>query len=220
MIKYSIATTVWLGLGKFFNLLESIKKFTNLEDKEIIVISNHDPNNPDYKGRMEKLKAIEGINLHLMGYNALFTRATNKAIELAKGEYICEINPDCEILEKDWLEKIVACMEEHKAGVAGVKLVRGGLIMHAGAAGGGMHIGLNQPENEYNQASKVEWVTGACIVFKKEVAKKIGGFPMGPNNSWGHFGSDREFCRNAKKAGYQVIYCPVKVGHLWGRSGE
>ena len=220
MIKYSITTTVWLALGQFFNLLESIKKFTNLEDKEIIVISNHNVKNPAHKNWIEKLKAIQGIKLHFMGYNSLYTRAVNKAIELSKGEYICEINPDCEIIEKDWLEKITSCMEKHQAGVAGVKLVRGGLIMHAGATGDGYHIGLNKPENEYNQPSEVEWVTGACIVFKKEVAKKIGGFPMGPNNAWQHFGSDREFCRNARKAGYQVIYCPVKVKHLWGRSGE
>lgn len=220
MIKYSICTTVWLGISKFFNLLESIKKFTNLEDKEIIVISNHDIKNPAHKDWIEKLKATQGIKLHFMGFNSLYTMAVNKSIELAKGEYICQINPDCEIIEKDWLEKITSCMEEHKAEICGVKLVRGGLIMHAGAGGDGVHRGLNQPEDEYNEPAEVEWVTGACIIFKKEVVSKIGGFPMGKDNVWRHMGSDREFCRDARKAGCQVIYCPVKVGHLWGRSGE
>lgn len=220
MIKYSIATIVWLGLGKFFNLLESIKKFTNLEGKEIIVISNHNLKNPNHQVAIDKLKKVEGIKLHFMGFNSLYTMAVNKSIELAKGEYICEINPDCQILEKDWLEKITACMEKNEAGIAGVKLVRNGLIMHAGAAGDGVHRGLNQPESEYNEPTEVEWVTGACIVFKREVISKIGGFPMGKDNAWRHIGSDREFCRNARKGGVNVIYCPVKVGHLWGRSGE
>jgi len=133
--------------------------------------------------------------------------------------YIVSVNPDIVPLERGWLSSIISDMDQFESniGIAGCVLMKDDkIVQHAGAYGDGSHIGYDEEiKTLCDNVRIVPWVTGACMVIKTEVLDKIGLFD---EEHHVHFGSDREFCKRARKAGYEIICSPIKLKHYYGWS--
>ena len=175
---------------------------------ETIVIDN----NSKDKSYLNKV----GVTYILNDQNYKFTHAVNQGIELSKGEYILLLNPDCiGNLQEGWLRQMVRDLGE--AGVAGAILkFPDGTIQHAGAIGFGKHIGMGEEDKgQYNLVRECEWVTGACMLIKREVIDKVG---LWDEVKFPHYESDREWCKKVKETGYKIICSTAKLTHLEGKS--
>jgi GT2 family glycosyltransferase len=68
---------------------------------------------------------------------------------------------------------------------------------------------------DHAEAREVGWVTGACLVVRREVVEQVGSLDPGIFM----FYEDLEWCLRLRRAGWQVWYCPAgRVTHLGGQS--
>lgn len=146
--------------------------------------------------------------------NMLFTHAANEQIRHAaatKADQILLVNPDVEFT-LNWDEHI-----EKNDGIMGFVLVKpDNTVEHAGGYGDGDHIdrGKKFKRGMYNEVVEVDWVTFGAVLIHMGVVKKIGLL----DEDYVHFGSDREYCRNAREAGFKIYCSPSELIHHYGKS--
>ena len=166
-----------------------------------------------------------------MKHNMLFTKGVNTLLAAALGEefsigegnrrlklieYIDKydqfivVNPDIEFKE-GWDKDL-----EQNTGIMGFTLVKpNGIIEHAGGIGQGDHLGRGEEDSgNYQELRDVDWVTFGCVAIHKSVIEKIGKL----DENFPHFGSDREFCKLAKKNGISVKCSGARLIHGFGKS--
>jgi len=72
-------------------------------------------------------------------------------------------------------------------------------------------------DRQYSKVQEVGWVTGACLMMRRDVFEQIGGFD---ENFFMYF-EDKDICKRVKKLGYKVIYHPkTTIIHLLGGSSH
>jgi GT2 family glycosyltransferase/ubiquinone/menaquinone biosynthesis C-methylase UbiE len=158
-----------------------------------------------------------GIEKIFNDKNYKFTHAVNQGLKF-QAPYTLLLNPDCSgNLQKAWLRTMVEELESNHAGISGAILkFPDGKIQHAGAYSFGSHIGFKEDDKgQFDKVREVEWVTGACMLIKREVIDKIGEWD---EVKYPHYESDREWCKKAKEAGIKIICSTAKLSHLEGRS--
>jgi GT2 family glycosyltransferase len=63
----------------------------------------------------------------------------------------------------------------------------------------------------------VDWVSGACLMTRRDVFDRVGGFDDGFFLYW----EDADYCRRVSQAGFPCMYVPAAtVRHAVGRSSE
>jgi GT2 family glycosyltransferase len=114
-MKYSIIIPTYNHLEDYLKpCIESIKKNSNLNNIEIIIVANGCKNNTK-----EYLEAIS-VNFLWFDNPIGYTQACNEGIKVAKGEYIVLLNDDTVILGSDWLDILVKPFKENnKVGITG-----------------------------------------------------------------------------------------------------
>ena len=156
--------------------LESIFKYTEMSNKEIIVVANGcDDETEKYLCELkDKIRFVwfkEGIG---------FTRAINNGIKVASGEYIILLNNDTILLnqEKDkWINILKEpFLRDEKMAVTGPKMLR---------------------ENNVNE----DFLIFCCVMIKKSIFDEIGLLDerFNPGGM-----EDTDFCIRAQKAGYKI----------------
>lgn len=140
-----------------------------------------------------------------------FPSACNLGAAHAKGEVLIFLNPNCEVLTKDWLEEMVGWTMQPDVGAAGVQLLSpDGTICH-----GGMVIGLpgyvfeGAPQRTWCPYGYTEWyrnylaVSGACLATATRTFKELGGFREGPQDV-----AAADYCLRARDRRRRVVYTP------------
>jgi len=170
--------------------------------------------------------------------NVGFAKANNQGLSKAKGEYILFLNPDI-IPQPEAIDKLVKFMMQQKdAGCVGGKLLNpdGSLQFSCRRfptffnVFSGRRSLLNKlfPNNrisksflltdlDYNKVQKVDWVMGACIMARKEVLERMGGF----DEDYFLFVEDVDFCYRLRKANLFTYYLPdAQFFHFRGVSTD
>jgi GT2 family glycosyltransferase len=87
-------------------------------------------------------------------------------------------------------------------------LQHGGVILGIGGVAGHAHKGLLRYKNGYFCRAviiqSVSAVTAACLVIRKELYEKVGGF----NEDLSVAFNDIDFCLKIREAGYRNLYTP------------
>ncbi len=202
-------------------LLKSVNNvFGSLEYE--IIISNNSPEEkfPQY----EKVKVIDA-------YNRGFGAANNLGAKHAAGEYLFILNPDTILLEGDYPAAMK--MLDEGTGAIGFKLLNedksfqmsfGADISFCGERknkkdeklqrSGDAAI-LKALDKKYNEINKVDWVSGAAIMIKKDVFGKAGGF----DDNFFLYYEDADLCKRIREAGLDVLYYPhISIIHLKGEN--
>src|SRR3989338_2974243 len=154
-----------------------------------------------------------------------FAAGNNLGIKAAKGKYLMILNPDIALVPGT-LEKMIVYLEENsKVGVLGPKLINpDGNVqdscrrfpslltpLYRRTVFGKFPISKNpishylMKDFNHNQIIEVDWLFGACLLFRKSVLAKIGLF----DERFFMYFEDLDICRRIWKAGYQVIYFPL-----------
>ncbi len=177
---------------------------------EIIVVDNAS-NDDTRKLLKEKYpRVIKIFNKQNSGYG----KANNQGIKDAKGEYVLLLNSDIRVME-DGIERLLRFAKENPKSFAGGKLFNEDKSPQASS--GPMYtlpvvfamlfckgdtLGITRYSPDH--INKVDWVSGACLLGKKEAFVDAGLFDEGIFM----YMEEIEFLYRAKQKGYTTLFYP------------
>jgi hypothetical protein len=222
--KVSIIILNWNGKDDTIECIKSIKR-NNYKNYEITVVDNGSEDGS--VSEIRKYFLDSEVNIIENKRNLGFAGGNNVGIRYAiKGsaDYILLINNDTTV-DEDFLRELVKAGElDNKAGILGPKICFYGEPKRIWFAGGkvnwlknkGTHIGLDEIDQEqYNNKKEVDYLTGCCLLIKREVVKKIGDL----SEDYFLYYEDTDFSLRTRKAGYKCLYVPKStIYHKVSRS--
>jgi GT2 family glycosyltransferase len=162
-------------------------------DSEIIVIDN---NSQDDSCEMMKTRFLN-VKLIQNSDNFGFSKGNNIAVDQAKGEYICILNPDTVVAEDTFIKILAFAQRQKKLGIIGCKLIDGsGKFLPESKRGVPTPwvaftkiVGIYKlfPKSKLfdqyyaghlneNQSGKVDILVGAFMLMKRDLYLEVGGF--------------------------------------------
>lgn len=214
----------WNGEKYLQQFLPVLLEKTTVSDAEIIVADNASTDNS-----LEVLKAhFPTIRTIVLDKNYGFAGGYNKALEQIVADYYVLLNSDVEVTD-GWLEPLVNYMNDNNKVAACQPKIRSYYnkthFEHAGAAGGfidhfgfpfcrGRVFGVVEEDNgQYDTLSDVFWATGACLMVRSEVFRKVGGLD---DDFFAHM-EEIDLCWRLNSRGYRVVCIPEStVYHIGG----
>lgn len=182
---------------------------TRHDNVEIVVV--YDAPTPEHV--LDQLREIAGPKLRLVPFLEPFnySRKMNFGTLASTGDRIVFLNDDTEVRSDDWLEELVAPLEEDDLGMTGGKLYySSNSIQHAGiACSRGFYIHPFQAAEADDPGDfaaliinrEVSGVTGACAAMRREVFLEIGGFTEELPEAF----NDVDMCYKIRAAGYRIV---------------
>jgi GT2 family glycosyltransferase len=154
--------------------------------KELIIVDNGSVE-PATFALFDKLRQVDGINILRVDEPFNFSRLINAGAAQARGNVFALLNNDLECENSDWLLPLVGLALDPRVGVVGVKLLHENrTVQHAcialGIRGLTAHIGAGHdaddpgPHDILTTTRRVSAVTGACMLTRREVFERAGGF--------------------------------------------
>jgi len=199
---------------------------------EIIIIDNdsHDDTVNDIKNSFNNIHIIEN------DINEGFSKAVNKGIKKANGNFICLLNPDV-IINENTFSTLIDYLESNKnVGCIGPKIINvDGTIQHSCKRSFPTPLNsifrlfyldkifskskffgkYNLTYLDVNKIHKVDAISGAFMIFKKSIINEIGLL----DEKFFMFGEDIDFCFRIKNKGYDIVYNPeTEIMHYKGES--
>lgn len=181
---------------------------------EVIIVDN----DSDESETISYLASIDNSDFQVIQHAGEFNYSAinNRAALLAKGEIICLLNNDIEVIESDWLAILVTQALREDVGAVGARLLypdgriqHAGVVLGMGGAAGHAHKFAWPDEigyfNRHNLPQFASAVTGACLVVKRDRFQAVGGlnendFPVAFN--------DVDLCLRLNERGWQSLYEP------------
>jgi GT2 family glycosyltransferase len=184
--------------------------------------------------------SVDFPHVHLLrvAANEGFAAGVNRGAREARGPFLLLLNPDC-IVEPTACATLVEWMGAHpEVGAAGPRIHNADGTLQAtarrfpdlttGFAGRSSWLTRVLPRNPLSRRNLpgrdngtdpivVDWVSGACLIARREAFDAIGGMDEGFFLYW----EDADFCRRLKDAGWRIAYLPyAAVTHVGGRSSR
>ncbi len=234
IVTYNVRYFLEQCLHSTYDAIAELEKAYGKGCAEVFVVDNVsvDGTVPMVKKRFPQVHLIENAT------NEGFSRANNRAIRRAKGEYILLLNPDT-VVQPDTFVKTVRFMDEHPdAGAMGVKMIDGkgrywpeskrsfpspavafyklfGLarLFPRSRRFGRYHLTYLDPDAVH----PVEVLSGAFMLLRKAVLDKIGLL----EETFFMYGEDIDLSYRILQAGYKNYYYPhTQIIHYKGESSR
>ena len=179
------------------------------ESVEIVLVDNGSTD-----GTGEFLSSLGGdIVIVRNTKNLGFATACNQGARVSRGRNIVFLNNDT-VPRPGWLQALLDAAKEEDAAICGARLVYpDGRIQHAGVAfdesGIGYHIfnGLSKDHPAVTKRRRLQAVTAACMLVRRDLFDELGGFDEGYRNGF----EDVDFCLRAREKGCRTLYVPESV---------
>ena len=147
-----------------------------------------------------------------------FSSLINAGVAAAEGGVVVLLNNDCEIVEADWLARLVDWAVRPGIGAVGAKLLYAdGTLQHAGVAlglgGEAGHRDRKLPREHSGALGRlsvpheVSAVTAACLAVRRETYLAAGGFDESLPVAF----NDIDFCLRLLERGFRNILDPGAV---------
>lgn len=209
-MKVSVVIPVFNRLKYTQKCLESVFEFGSKHAFEVIVVDNASSD-----GTEEFLAGLSGKILTVHHEKNLgFAKACNAGASKASGEMLLFLNNDT-IVTKNWMDVLAAELDENsEIAMAGSKLLYPDeTIQHAGVVFGEdkipYHIYAREIKEKHyvNKKRKFNALTAACMLVRREIFEKVGGFDENFLNGY----EDIDLCLKIKELGKDIMYCPESV---------
>lgn len=170
------------------------------------------------------------------GTNVGFGRANNLAFAEAEAPWVLLLNSDARFADPGGLAALVdALAGDPGAGVVGPRLespqgvleysvrafpsvsaeLAGGTGAHRLLSGAWRSRRLGREFRDHAVAGDADWLTGACLLVRREVIEQVGGF----DPAYFLYGEELEWCWRIREAGWRISFRPeVRVIHRRGAS--
>lgn len=153
-----------------------------------------------------------------------YSHLVNLALPHADTPLLLHLNNDVNALERGWLEEMAGWFAQPDIGVVGAKLIYPDRTLNHTGIVTGPHGGLadtpyarvserEAPPIWHALAREVSAVTGACLMTRTDLYRRLGGFDEA---ELGVAYNDVDYCLRVRAAGQRVLYTPqAKLMH-WG----
>ena len=166
-----------------------------------------------------------------------FARPINQALRASQGNYMLALNPDTIILPGA-INELVQYLEAHPdVGICGPKVLnRNGTLQKACRRGVSRpwaafsyFSGLSSlfPHSKFfggyllnyldeDEVHEVDGISGSCMLIRRQVVQQIGYL----DERFFAYQEDADYCFQAKKAGWKIVYDPAaEIIHFGGQGG-
>lgn len=180
----------------------------------ITIVDDHSTDNtPDWI-----TKNLDGYVSYIRPENkSYFTRCVNFGVDYTLNtyevDYVFILNSDITATDY-WASGMVGTSLRHNAGITGATLLNpSGTIQHIGAYGPGQHIDINKPQMRFYDGYDPAWLTGAAMMIRTDVIEAIGLIPILKDQVVQYDASDRQYCKIALQAGFNIAVSPTVFYH-------
>jgi N-acetylglucosaminyl-diphospho-decaprenol L-rhamnosyltransferase len=224
-----LADVVVVSYNSRDELRECIEPLTRDSSLHVIVVDN--ASSDDSLGSVRDLPA----ELVALDENGGFAHGCNEGWRRGGAPYVLFLNPDARI-EPAGLARLVEVLEgSERAGLVAPRLVNdhGGLeysqrrfprlrstysralFLHRLFPMSSWSDEVVRNPERYEEPGSTEWVAGACVLVRRDVLERIGGW----DESFFLYCEDIDLCKRIQTAGFEVRYEPSAVAvHIGGMS--
>jgi len=203
--------------------IECLKSLRNQTYKKIEILLMDNGSKYDLflklKNQLEQFKNDLFIDLIRSESNLYFGAGNNKAIRRARGEYICLLNNDTEVLP-DFTEKMVDFLEKNPhVGMISPKIklfpdkdyiwTTGGQVdfRTSGVVTNRGYLKLDPEDQQYNKIEPIDFAPGTALFVRKNYLEKIGLI----DEIYFMYWEDPDWNFRAKELGYESYYVPTTI---------
>jgi N-acetylglucosaminyl-diphospho-decaprenol L-rhamnosyltransferase len=138
-----------------------------------------------------------------------WAHATNRGFEIAKGNYLVTLNSDVFLTSQALEAMVLRLLENPQIGGIQPYLLNEDRTRQ-------MVFGPLYPPHwtKMEQAVFAPVLSGACLMTRRDVLQKVGGF----DENFFFYNEEFDWCWRARKAGYKMELRPERVVHLEGGS--
>ncbi len=223
----------WNSTEYLRECIASIYEYTRDVNFELIVVDNASPDGDVgiLTQQFRNLKLIESPE------NLGFGRANNLGFRHSTGKYVLFLNPDTKLVSPAIHTMLTHLESLEAAGIVGCRLLNSDLSVQSSCIQTFPTI-LNQAlDTDFLRArwphsrlwgtsplfsdrsspAKVEVISGACMMMRREVFERIGFF----SEEYFMYAEDLDLCRKAVHAGYHNYYIgDATIIHHGGKSSS
>ena len=201
--------------------IESIRKKTEYENYEIIIVENNSTTEEIFQYYKE-LSQDPRIRLLRWKKEFNYSAINNYGVSHARGEYLIFLNNDVKIITPGWIKEMLGVCQRPEVGAVGVKLIYpDNTIQHAGCVIGiggiAGHMFVDMPANRTGYLHKasilqdMSAVTAACMMMKRTAFEEAGGFTEKLAVAF----NDVDLCLKVRKNEKLIVYDPyVQLYHM------
>ncbi len=200
--------------------IESIFLNTDYQNYKIIIVNNSS-DEPETLNYLDSLENND--NIQIQNYDKSFNHSAinNLSVDRNDSELYLFLNDDTEMIQPDWLTKMVGSIQQNDIGIVGCKLLypnrkvqHAGVVLGIGDFAG--HAYRHLRENEPVMGARINLkqnytaVTAACMLIKSEVFMAVNGFDaVNLPTSY----NDVDLCLRVGQRKYKILYEPVTAIH-------
>ncbi|MES2159350.1 MAG: glycosyltransferase family 2 protein [Pseudomonadota bacterium] len=187
---------------------------TDYPDIDVIVVDN----DSDDAETLAYLEALDSAHVQVLRYSGVFnfSAINNRAAAQARGQLLCLLNNDIEMIGPDWLAVMATQAMRKDVGAVGAQLLYpDGRIQHAGVVIGVGNAAahahrLLRPEDEgyFRRHALPQFtsaVTAACLLLQRERFEAVGGLD---ERNFAVAFNDVDLCLRLNQRGWQSFYEP------------
>ncbi|GLB30820.1 glycosyl transferase family 2 [Lacrimispora amygdalina] len=198
--------------------MRSLIEKSTYKNLEFIVVENNstDPVTFDYYEKIQK--EFEFVHVVTWEREFNYSAINNFGVSFAKGEYLLFLNNDTELINPESIHEMLGFCQRDDVGITGVRLLysddtiqHAGVVVGFGGIAGHTFIGLHKAESSYfNQAMcarNYSAVTAACMMSKRSLFDKVGGFSEDLAVAF----NDIDYCMKIRSLNKLVVYAPYAL---------
>ena len=194
--------------------VDSILERTTYPHYEIVVVDNQSVE-PESMAYLAELAAHPRMRVQRHDQPFNYSSINNDAVGVCRGELICLLNNDIEVITPDWLEELAShAMRPHVGAVGAMLYYPDNTIQHAGVVTGvhgvaahpysGMPRGYSGQMARARLTQTMSAVTAACLMVRRTTYQQAGGLDASLQVAF----NDIDFCLRLRQLGYTNVWTP------------
>jgi GT2 family glycosyltransferase len=198
--------------------VSSILRRSSWQHYEIIIVENNSVSEQTFAWYREICEKESRVRVIRFDRPFNFSLLVNEGVMNSSGEYVILMNNDVTVRTADWIERLLGSCQAEGVGAVGPKLLYpDGKVQSAGIVtglmgfAGSMMVGEDGDDPGYmNRAAvlqNVSALTAACLMVKKSVYRRAGGFS--PELAVAL--NDVDFCLRLLEMGYRNVFEPTAL---------
>ena len=198
--------------------IRSILERAVYKNLEFIIIENNSREKETFSYYKAIKKEFPQVRIVTWDREFNYSAINNFGASYAEGEYLLFLNNDTEVIEPRLFEELLGFCQREDVGAVGARLLyqddtiqHAGVVVGFGGIAGHTFIGLHQAENSYFHramcAQDYSAVTAACMMTKKSVFQRAGGFTEELAVAF----NDIDYCMKVRRLGLLVVYAPYAL---------
>ncbi|MGU7840796.1 glycosyltransferase [Burkholderia sp. AW33-5] len=202
------------GVELLRQCVESIFDRSTYPNFEIVIVDNGSVK-PETLAYFDSLHMRPNVRVLRDDRPFNFSALNNAAVSQSKGEYVCLLNNDIEVITPDWLEEMVSLAAQPGNGAIGAclwypndTLQHGGVMLGLGGVAGHIHARLPRGAFGYFgravSTQNLSVVTAACLLIRRSIYDEVQGLDEELAVAF----NDVDFCIRVRNAGYRNVWTP------------